>query len=117
MKCYYCETEPINSTTNTDLKVCCCYRLHKFNGKETQYYSNYQDEIDHLRAQVNQQKAEIEYWKKNAFNGCMEKARIYKKAYKEFAEKLKEIGKQEGAYDYVSLWDIDKLLKDMTGED
>ena len=38
MKCIYCGTEPINSTTNKELKVCCCYMLQKRNGVEEQTY-------------------------------------------------------------------------------
>ena len=72
--------------------------------------------VGHVIDIINRQKAEIEYWKKNAFNGCMERERIYKAAYKEFAKRLIEIGKQDGAYDYVSLCDIDRLLKEMIGE-
>lgn len=119
MKCYYCETEPINSTTNKNLKVCNCYRLHQLNGTETQYYSSRQDEIDHLRDQVDQQKAEIEeLQKKNDWFSDLGKmyGEIKIEAYKKFAKRLIEIGKQDGAYDYVSLRDIDNLLKEMVGE-
>lgn len=74
---------------------------------------------------INRQKAEIERLnnKCDSILFChsqeITEAKAWAKAESiiEFAEKLKEIGKQEGAYDYVSLWDIDKLLKDMTGED
>ena len=38
MKCAYCETESINSTTKKELKVCCCYMLHKRNGEYIQHY-------------------------------------------------------------------------------
>lgn len=34
-----------------------------------------------------------------------------KKAIKEFADKLIEIGTQDGAYDYVSVFEIDNLKK------
>lgn len=43
---------------------------------------------------------------------CLEVER--NRVIRKFAEKLKSIGKQEEAYDYVSLWDIDKVLKEMT---
>ena len=38
MKCIYCGTEPINSTTEKGLKVCCCYMLQKRDGVEEQTY-------------------------------------------------------------------------------
>ena len=38
MKCIYCGTKPINSTTNPDLKVCSCYMLHKKNDEYTQNF-------------------------------------------------------------------------------
>lgn len=38
MKCIYCGTEPINSTTEKGLYVCCCYMLHKRNGEYIQHY-------------------------------------------------------------------------------
>lgn len=38
MKCIYCGTEPINATTNPDLKVCSCYMLHKKNGEYVQTF-------------------------------------------------------------------------------
>ena len=41
--CFYCNTKPINATTQKDLKVCCCYRLQNRNGIFTQYYSNEED--------------------------------------------------------------------------
>ena len=37
----------------------------------------------------------------------------YEAGVKALAEKLKAIGKQDGAYDYISLWDIDEVLKEM----
>lgn len=49
---------------------------------------------------------QIEYWKQNAFDGCMERARIEvsakEEATKEFAKKLKKA--------------IDDIVKEMTGE-
>lgn len=41
MKCVYCGTEPNNSTTDKDLKVCCCYMLEKRNN---------QDEVQHYKS-------------------------------------------------------------------
>lgn len=38
MKCIYCGTEPINSTAEKGLKVCCCDMLHKRDGVEEQIY-------------------------------------------------------------------------------
>lgn len=40
MKCIYCGTEPINATTDKELKVCCCYMLQKRNGVEEQTYKD-----------------------------------------------------------------------------
>lgn len=40
MKCIYCGTEAINSTTKKELKVCCCYMLQKRNGIEEQTYKD-----------------------------------------------------------------------------
>ena len=36
-------------------------------------------------------------------------------AIKEFAERLIELGVQEGAYEYVSVYEIDNLVKEMVG--
>lgn len=41
---------------------------------------------------------------------------IKSEAIKEFAERLIELGTQEGAYEYVSVYDIDTLVKEMVGE-
>lgn len=41
MKCIYCGAEPINATTDKNLKVCCCYMLQKRNGVEEQTYKDY----------------------------------------------------------------------------
>ncbi|MDE6021512.1 MAG: hypothetical protein K2H01_11030 [Ruminococcus sp.] len=40
IKCIYCGTEAINATTDKNLKVCCCYKLHNRNGVVTQYHNN-----------------------------------------------------------------------------
>lgn len=38
MKCIYCGTAPINSTTNPELKVCCCYQLQRVKGIYKQHH-------------------------------------------------------------------------------
>ena len=43
------------------------------------------------------------------------KAEIKAEAIKEFAERLIELGGQEWAYEYVSVYDIDNLVKEMVG--
>lgn len=40
VKCMYCGTAPNNSTRNKDLKVCCCYMLHKKGDNFTQYHED-----------------------------------------------------------------------------
>lgn len=40
----------------------------------------------------------------------------YQDGIEEFAEKLLEICTQEGAYEYVSAYDIDNLKREMVGE-
>ena len=78
---------------------------------------------------INRQQAEIEALKTNIVNVKLTdeqlKAQeqeanllnyIKTEAIKEFAERLEAVGKQEGAYDYVSLWDIDNLVKEMVGD-
>lgn len=45
IKCFYCGTQPINATTQKDLKTCCYYMLQNDNGKIKQYYKNEKDEI------------------------------------------------------------------------
>ena len=88
--------------------------------------------IRKAKEEINRQKAEIEKLKKeneilsrnadNAFqeglNECRElfEPEIKAEAYKEFAEKLTSIGKQDGAYDLVSVFEIAELLKEMVGE-
>ena len=37
IKCIYCET---NATRKKELKVCCCYMLHKIGNIYKQYYKN-----------------------------------------------------------------------------
>ena len=70
---------------------------------------------------INRQKAEIEKLKGSTIvNNIMESQKIKKvakaEAYKEFAEKLTSIGKRDGAYDLVSVFEIAELLKEMVGE-
>lgn len=82
---------------------------------------------------INRQKAEIERLEREneilsvnsdtAFQDGLNEARdlyateveneIKAEAVREFAKRLRSIGKQDGAYDYVSLWDIDNLVKEM----
>ena len=82
---------------------------------------------------INRQKAEVEKLKRkndilshnadNAFqeglNECRElfEPEIKSEAYKEFAERLTSIGKQDGAYGLVSVFEIAKLLKEMVGKE
>lgn len=49
MKCIYCGTEPINATTDKDLKVCCCYMLQKRNGVEEQTYRTHLISAEQMR--------------------------------------------------------------------
>ena len=78
---------------------------------------------------INRQKAEIDYWKSKAFDGCMEREQICKsaksEAIKEFAERLKEfaifVGVSDGygieAYTKaVTVIEIDRIVKEMTEE-
>lgn len=47
MRCIYCGTEPNNSTVDKNLKVCCCYMLHKCNGIYHQFYKqSYQEQVE-----------------------------------------------------------------------
>ena len=41
---------------------------------------------------------------------------VKSEAYKEFAERLMSIGKRDGAYGLVSVFEIAELLKEMVGE-
>lgn len=82
---------------------------------------------------INRQKEEIEKLKSknkilsrnadNAFQeGLNERRELFEpeiksEAYKEFAERLTSIGKQDGAYDLVSVFEIAKLLKEMVGKE
>lgn len=55
MKCIYCGTEPINSTTDKKLKVCCCYMLHKRDGIEEQTYKTHfigNDEVRRIHRRI-----------------------------------------------------------------
>lgn len=71
---------------------------------------------------INRQKAEIERLQKEAnlvsiqFQDLQERINDIKaEAYKEFAERLKNIGCQEGAYGLVSVFEIENLLEEMVG--
>lgn len=82
---------------------------------------------------INRQKEEIEKLKSknkilsinadNAFQeGLNERRKLFEpeiksEAYKEFAERLTSIGKQDGAYGLVSVFEIAKLLKEMVGKE
>ena len=75
---------------------------------------------------INRQKAEIDYWKRNAFDGCMERDRIDKKAkaeaIKEFADRLKAdiVEDHENplncSFPVVTAQYVDKLVKEMVGD-
>ena len=73
---------------------------------------------------INRQKAEIERLQKEAnlvsiqFQDLQERINDIKaEAYKEFAERLTSIGKQDGAYGLVSVFEIAELLKEMVGKE
>jgi AbrB family looped-hinge helix DNA binding protein len=80
-------------------------------------------DLTSLQNDLTSAKAEIDYWKRNAFDGCMERGRIEKtakaEAYKEFAERLKE---KYGYYDWENKTivypdeEIDNLLKELMGD-
>lgn len=79
--------------------------------------SNLTSDLTSLQNDLTSAKAEIDYWKRNAFDGCMERGRIEKtakaEAYKEFAERLKEkLGNTDLAIRFV-----DNLVKELVGED
>lgn len=76
---------------------------------------------------INRQKAEIERLRAKVETRTQEKlalGRVYtqklktakSEAYKELAERLKNIGCQEGAYGLVSVFEIENLLEEMVGE-
>ena len=66
--------------------------------------------------------AEIDYWKQQTFNGCMEKENIYKvaraEAIKKFADKLKanrpRLNTGEQVF-YIRPEEVDNLVKEMAG--
>ena len=63
MKCIYCGTEPINSTTDKDLKVCCCYMLQKRNDVEEQTYKNHivnEEQVRRLHRKIQRFKKRID---------------------------------------------------------
>lgn len=67
-------------------------------------------EIEELKNYVNRCKSGKEYWVKCLLEKPNE-------ALKEFAEKLTSIGKRDGAYGLVSVFEIAKLLKEMVGKE
>lgn len=74
---------------------------------------------------INRQKAEIEKLNKKVEELSevlsesirIRYAEVKSEAYKEFAERLTSIGKQDGAYDLVSVFEIAELLKEMVGKE
>ena len=76
-------------------------------------------ELKAMRGVANSYKAEVERLQKEnerfADIGKMY-SEIKAEAIKAFAERLIEIGVQEGAYEYVSVYDIDNLVKELTEE-
>ena len=82
-------------------------------------------------ALIKSQKAEIDYWKSNTFDGCMERGRIDKEAraeaIKEFAEMLDDKSESLWWLDdgepskshverFVLMSDVYNLVKEMVGE-
>ena len=72
-------------------------------------------------ALIKRQQAEIEDLKADKealINGQLTLQKMYlesrAEAVREFAERLIELGVQEGAYEYVSVYDIECLVKEMT---
>lgn len=74
---------------------------------------------------INRQQKEIDYWKSKAFDGCMEKEKIYKdarvKAIKEFTERVVAekyyTGNKTGYGTYAVMVDtINKIAEKMIGE-
>jgi hypothetical protein len=80
---------------------------------------------------INRKRAEIDYWKRNVYDGCMERERIEKEAkaeaIKEFSERLKEKAHTTPVFDSycgktymgnvlkVYVADIDNLVKEKVG--
>jgi hypothetical protein len=68
--------------------------------------------------EINRQKAEIDYWKRNVFDGCMERGRIEKtakaEAYKECLLRVKKLWGKYRGYDFEIK--LDNLLKEMVGD-
>ena len=71
---------------------------------------------------INRQKAEIEISKTKSFKQQLKKElhrltveEIKAEAIKDFAERLKGIGRQDGAYGYIDLYEIDNIVKEMIG--
>ena len=74
------------------------------------------DLIKHQQEEIEKLKSDLNIWKDVAHQETNYVEVAKSEAVKEFAEKLISIGQQDGAYDYVNLYDIDKLVKEMVGE-
>lgn len=98
--------------------------IHLAEYVDSDYCSNVNLEIiKSALALIAHQQAEIEKWQKEFKRACAERdAHIVttkfakSEAVKEFAERLIELALQEGAYEYVSVYDIENLLKEMVSE-
>lgn len=106
-----------------------CYDCPRWNDDEEECegidYTATLDLINRQKADVEKLKNENEILSRNADNafqeGLNERRELFEpeikaEAYKEFAEKLTIIGKRDGAYDLVSVFEIAELLKEMVGE-
>ena len=112
-------------TDNEIIKALKCYSKEDCdNCPASKFGSCINIAMEEAIAIINLQNGEVEYWKKNAFDGCMERSRIEKtakaEAIKEFAERLKE--KYPWKEDYLystrrTVENIDNLVKEMVGAD
>lgn len=75
-------------------------------GQQGRYIKGLKEENEKIKTKI---------YKMAIDKALAEKARA--EAIKEFADKLKAIGTKEGAYDYVSVFEIDNLVKEMAGAD
>ena len=76
-----------------------------------------------MKAEIARQEEEIDYWKRNAFKGCMERGRIAEtarsEAIKEFAERLELLKKFRSCmttseYELsVTMREVDTVKKEM----
>lgn len=101
-----------------------CYDCPCWNDDEQKYTATL-DLINRQKAEIEKLKKENEILSRNAdnafqegLNECRElfEPEIKAEAYKEFAEKLTSIGKRDGAYGLVSVFEIAELLKEMEGK-